>query len=237
MIVNQTMRAAVYTRVSTDEQAKEGFSLDAQHEKIQAYCKIHDLIPAGVYKDGGYSGRDTNRPAYQRMLKEIQSWDIILVYRMDRIHRNSRNFMAMMDSLQAKGKDFASVTENFDTTTAMGRFVMDIMQRIAQLESEVLGERTHMGMEEAKNQKFHVTRFPIGFQPIYNEKDHIVGFRPKLWTEKVLSDLENYGIERAIRLNKKEDGSKFTRQSLGRLKRNMDAFKAGKLLPNKVSDL
>jgi hypothetical protein len=67
---------------------------------------------------------------------------------MDRIHRNSRNFMHMMDQLRKEGKEFASVTESLDTSTAMGRFVMDIIQRIAQLESDQIGERTYVGMEQ-----------------------------------------------------------------------------------------
>jgi site-specific DNA recombinase len=67
---------------------------------------------------------------------------------MDRIHRNSRNFMAMMDDLRKGNQEFASVTESLDTSTAMGRFVMDIIQRIAQLESDQIGERTYVGMEQ-----------------------------------------------------------------------------------------
>ena len=71
---------------------------------------------------------------------------------MDRIHRNSVNFALMMDDLRAKGKEFTSMQDKFDTTTAMGRFVMDIMQRIAQLESEQIGERVKIGMEyKARN--------------------------------------------------------------------------------------
>src|SRR3989304_10186007 len=80
------------------------------------------------------------------MMEERDLWDTILVIKMDRIHRNSRNFMEMMDDLRRWGKNFASATESLDTSTAMGRFVMDIIQRIAQLESEQIGERVDMGM-------------------------------------------------------------------------------------------
>jgi len=76
------------------------------------------------------------------------SWDLIVILKMDRIHRNSVNFALMMDKLKSWGKGFASVQEAFDTTTAMGRFVMDIIQRIAQLESEQLSERVKMGMTQ-----------------------------------------------------------------------------------------
>ncbi len=139
-------RAALYARVSTEEQAQEGFSLDAQVRKMEAYCKVRGWEVAGRYRDEGASGRTTDRPEYRRMMSESDSWDILLVLKMDRIHRNSVNFTVMMDDLRAKGKEFNSMQDKFDTTTAMGRFVMDIMQRIAQLESEQIGERVKMGM-------------------------------------------------------------------------------------------
>ncbi len=139
---------AIYTRVSTEDQAKEGFSLAAQRERLEAYCRARDWRVAATYVDDGYSGRDIRRPAYHRMMEERESWDTILVLKMDRIHRNSRNFMDMMDNLRSWGKDFVSATESLDTSTAMGRFVMDIIQRIAQLESEQIGERVYMGMAQ-----------------------------------------------------------------------------------------
>jgi len=139
---------AIYTRVSTEDQAKEGFSLEAQRERLEAYCQARDWHVAATYVDDGYSGRDVRRPAYQRMMEERDRWDTILVLKMDRIHRDSRNFMEMMDNLRRWGKDFVSATESLDTSTAMGRFVMDIIQRIAQLESEQIGERVYMGMAQ-----------------------------------------------------------------------------------------
>lgn len=144
----QHVRAAIYTRVSTEDQAKEGFSLDAQLEKLRAYCTARGWDIAGEYVDEGYSGRKTRRPAYMRMMGDIEKWDALLVIKMDRIHRNSKNFMLMMEDLGKKGKEFVSMMESLDTSTAMGRFVMDIIQRIAQLESEQIGERVYIGMEQ-----------------------------------------------------------------------------------------
>lgn len=145
-------RVALYTRVSTEDQAKEGFSLDAQLERLRFYAKAQGWTVAGEYVDEGHSGRTTKRPQYTRMMDEIQAWDTLLVLKMDRIHRNSRNFMAMMDHLRKQKREFASVTESLDTSTAMGRFVMDIIQRIAQLESDQIGERTFIGMEQKAKQ-------------------------------------------------------------------------------------
>ncbi len=142
------MRAAVYVRVSTEEQAAEGYSLDAQKSVLEDYCIAEGWDVHDVYEDDGYSGRNDKRPAYRRMMDEMDKWDVILVIKMDRIHRNSRNFMAMMDRLNRNGKMFVSSTESLDTTNALGRFVVDMIQRLSQLESEQIGERTHMGMRE-----------------------------------------------------------------------------------------
>ncbi|MCX6650856.1 MAG: recombinase family protein [Methanomassiliicoccales archaeon] len=141
-------RVAIYTRVSTEDQAKEGYSLAAQKERLEAYCEAQGWDIAGYYIDDGHSGRNTRRPAYHRMMEEREKWDIILVLKMDRIHRNSKNFMTMMENLEKWGKKFSSMNESLDTSNAVGRFVVDIIQRIAQLESEQIGERTYMGMRQ-----------------------------------------------------------------------------------------
>jgi len=142
------MRAAIYVRVSTDDQAKEGFSLDAQTRRLEAYCRARGWDVQDTYRDEGHSARGIDRPEYSRMMSNKGLWDVLLVLKMDRIHRNSVNFALMMDDLRSNGKEFNSMQEKFDTTTAMGRFVMDIMQRIAQLESEQIGERVKVGMRE-----------------------------------------------------------------------------------------
>ncbi len=163
-------RAALYTRVSTEDQAKEGFSLDAQLDKLRAYCKARDWDIAGEYIDDGYSGRNTKRPAYRRLLKDIDKWDTLLVIKMDRIHRNSKNFMLMMEELKKDEKEFVSMTESLDTSTAMGRFVMDIIQRIAQLESEQIGERVYDGMAQKARTNGGALGFniPYGYNYINN---------------------------------------------------------------------
>ena len=77
------MRAALYVRVSTDDQANEGFSLDAQVKRLEAYCRVRGWEVSDVYRDEGYSGRNTERPEYQRMMADSDSWDTILVLKMD----------------------------------------------------------------------------------------------------------------------------------------------------------
>jgi len=164
----QIIRAAIYTRVSTEEQAKEGFSLDAQLEKLRSYCKARDWVIVGEYIDDGYSGRKIKRPAYLRMIEEMDKWDAILVIKMDRIHRNQKNFMIMMEQLNKNKKEFVSMSESFDTSTAIGRFVMNIIQGIAQLESEQIGERVYLGME----QKARTNGGMLGFNIPYGYDYH-----------------------------------------------------------------
>lgn len=161
------MRAAIYVRVSTEEQASEGYSISAQKEMLQDYCIVEGWEVAGVYEDDGYSGRSVKRPAYQRMMSEMDSWDVLLVIKMDRIHRNSRNFMNMMEALTKHGKMFVSQSEALDTTNALGRFVVDMIQRLAQLESEQIGERTYMGMREKAEtlDKAEEGKRTMGFTP------------------------------------------------------------------------
>jgi DNA invertase Pin-like site-specific DNA recombinase len=165
----ESVKVAIYTRVSTEDQAKEGFSLDAQLDKLRSYCKARDWIIADSYIDDGYSGRDIKRPAYSRMMEEMDKWDILLVIKIDRIHRNSKNFMLMMENLKKEGKEFVSMTESLDTSTAMGRFVMDIIQRIAQLESEQIGERVYIGMEQKARTNSGVLGFNIPFGYEYSD--------------------------------------------------------------------
>ncbi len=154
-------RAAIYVRVSTEDQAREGFSLEAQKERLISYCEAQGWDVAAVYADEGQSGRSSNRPEYKKMLEEKEDWDTILVMKMDRIHRNSKNFMIMMENLEKWGKKFTSMQESLDTSNAVGRFVVDIIQRIAQLESEQIGERTKMGMA----QKHESGNGLLGFNP------------------------------------------------------------------------
>ncbi|MES2154777.1 MAG: recombinase family protein [bacterium] len=169
------VRVALYTRVSTEDQAKEGFSLDAQLDRLRFYAKAQGWDVAGEYIDEGHSGRTTKRPQYMRMMEERGKWDTLLVLKMDRIHRNSRNFMAMMDQLRKENKEFASVTESLDTSTAMGRFVMDIIQRIAQLESDQIGERTYVGMEQKAKTRAGGLGKPAPFGYTYG---HVGGLEP-----------------------------------------------------------
>ncbi len=154
---NEQLRAAIYARVSTEDQAREGYSIAAQLKRLRSYCLARGWTVANEYVDDGFSGRSPERPEYKRMMHDKDIWDVVVVLKMDRIHRNSRNFTMMMDFLRSWNKEFNSTQENFDTTTAIGRFVMDTVQRIAQLESEQIGERVKVAMvQKALEKKGHL---------------------------------------------------------------------------------
>ena len=195
LLSSEDLRAAVYVRVSTEEQAQAGYSLDAQKENLINYSIAQGWTVSKVYEDDGYSGRNTRRPGYTEMLEEQDSWDVLLVVKMDRIHRNSRNFMEMMDGLEKNGKMFVSSSEALDTTNALGRFVVDMIQRIAQLESEQIGERTYMGMrEKAENlENTNTGKRTMGFNPPFGYGIVDGGLSPVADELNVVKDIfENY---------------------------------------------
>lgn len=168
-------KVALYTRVSTEEQAQGGFSLDAQLGKLRDYAKWEEWLIVGEYIDGGFTGRNINRPQYKQMMNDIDKWDAVLVLKMDRIHRNQKNFINMLEHLYKNGKEFVSAMEKFDSSTAMGRFVMNIMSLVAQLESEQIGERITIAMvQKAKSDTagFMNHKPPFGYRWDRKLKQH-----------------------------------------------------------------
>jgi len=143
------VRCAIYTRKSTDEGLNQDFnSLDAQREAGEAYIRSQmgegwSLLPA-QYDDGGYTGANMERPALKRLLSEIQAAkvDCVVVYKVDRLSRSIRDFARMMDVFDKQGVSFVSVTQQFNTTTSLGRLTLNILLSFAQFEREIISERT-----------------------------------------------------------------------------------------------
>src|SRR6202049_3161421 len=145
---NGTTRCAIYTRKSSEEGLEQEFnSLQAQREACEAFIKSqrHEgwvCLPDG-YDDGGLSGATMERPALQQLLAEIQAGrvDIVVVYKGDRLTRSLADFAKIVEILDAKGASFVSVTQQFNTTTSMGRLTLNVLLSFAQFEREVIGER------------------------------------------------------------------------------------------------
>lgn len=142
------LRCAVYTRKSSEEGLDQAFnSLDAQREAGLDYIKSQKhqgwVAVSSSYDDGGFSGGSTNRPALQRLLADIAAGriDVVVVYKVDRLSRSLADFARLMQDFDARGVSFVSVTQQFNTTTSMGRLTLNMLLSFAQFEREVAGER------------------------------------------------------------------------------------------------
>ena len=146
--VQKRVRCAVYTRKSTEEGLEQEFnSLDAQREAGESYVasQRHEgwiLVP-DHYDDGGFSGGTLERPGLKRLMKDIEMGkiDVVVVYKVDRLSRSLADFAKMVEIFYAHTVSFVSVTQQFNTTTSMGRLTLNILLSFAQFEREVIGER------------------------------------------------------------------------------------------------
>lgn len=162
-MVDDVVKAAIYCRVSTDDQSRRGYSMSAQERRVRAYAEARGWEVVGVYSDAR-SGKSLRRPGYLRMLEASGSWDVLMVWKIDRVHRNALNFSRMLAALQSAGKSFVAVYEELDSTTVYGAFAMDIIARLAQLESEQLGERVLDGMAQKVRSGGFLGRVPFGYR-------------------------------------------------------------------------
>jgi site-specific DNA recombinase len=145
---NGTVRCAIYTRKSSEEGLEQEFnSLQAQREACEAFItsQRHEgrvCLPK-VYDDGGFSGATIDRPALQQLLADLTAGrvDIVVVYKIDRLTRSLADFAKIVEILDARGASFVSVTQQFNTTTSMGRLTLNVLLSFAQFEREVIGER------------------------------------------------------------------------------------------------
>ena len=159
------IKAVGYVRVSTEEQAREGLSLDAQEEKIRAYCTAKGWRLVRIYRDEGFSGKDLNRPALQEMLRDLKANGIqaVVVAKLDRLTRSVRDLGYLIDDL-FDGVALASVEESLDTSGAGGRFVLNILGAVAQWERETISERTRNTLRYKRERGEWVGRVPYGFK-------------------------------------------------------------------------
>jgi site-specific DNA recombinase len=147
-VTETVVRCAIYTRKSSEEGLEQSFnSLDAQREACEAYIRSQQhegwrILPTG-YDDGGFSGGNLQRPALKRLLDDITAGkiDTIVVYKVDRLTRSLADFAKIVEQLDQRNVSFVSVTQQFNTTTSMGRLTLNVLLSFAQFEREVTGER------------------------------------------------------------------------------------------------
>ncbi|HKN42439.1 MAG TPA: recombinase family protein, partial [Propionibacteriaceae bacterium] len=239
---SKQVRCAIYTRVSTDQGLEQDFnSLDAQYDASQAYIRSQAhagwTLVRSKYDDAGFSGGNTDRPGLQRLLEDLRAGkvDIIVVYKVDRLTRSLVDFAKLVELFDRHGMSFVSVTQQFNTTTSMGRLTLNVLLSFAQFEREVTSERIRDKIAASKRKGLWVGGMaPLG----YDTKDRKITvndaeanrvrtiFRSYLdlgSLNLLMTDLRKRGIVtkvRTLKTGKMIGGIPFTRGPLAHLLRN-----------------
>ena len=203
----RTVRCAIYTRKSSEEGLEQEFnSLQAQREACEAFIESQRqegwvCLPAR-YDDGGFSGATMNRPALQQLLADIAAGrvDIVVVYKIDRLTRALADFAKIVEILDAKGASFVSVTQQFNTTTSMGRLTLNVLLSFAQFEREVIGERIRDKIAASKRKGMWMGGVPpLGYR-VHDRKLVIVDTEAEI----VRTIFRRYADLGSVRLLKEE---------------------------------
>jgi len=181
------MKAIGYIRVSTEEQARGGVSLDMQRAKIKTYAALEDMELIEIVGDEGISGCSIKiRPGVQKVLQAVRDKrvDAVIIYKLDRLARNTVEALEIARLMDRKSVALHSITEKLDTKSALGRFFFTLMASLAEMERGIISERIQAAMER-KREKFE----PCNNNPMY-------GYRIEDW--KVVPDPEEQAIVRRI---------------------------------------
>src|SRR3954467_12676297 len=242
MSTHKVVRCAIYTRVSTDQGLEQDFnSLDAQYDASQAYIRSQAhagwMLVRSKYDDGGFSGGNTDRPALQRLLDDVRGGkiDIIVVYKVDRLTRSLADFAKLVELFDEHKVSFVSVTQQFNTTTSMGRLTLNVLLSFAQFEREVTSERIRDKIAASKRKGLWVGGIvPLGYETkdrkivvVEEEAERVrTIFRRYLELGSLnllMADLRERGIVtkvRSLKTRRTVGGILFTRGPLAHLLRN-----------------
>ncbi len=192
----QTTQAVIgYCRVSTEDQAGNGVSLDAQRHRIEAYCTAHGLVLARVEEDAGISAKKTtNRLGLQRALSALRRGDAngFVAVKLDRLSRTTSDILDLVSRAEKEKWALHSIEERLDTESPHGRFVVTVLAALAQMEREQIGERTQTAMAELRRQgRKTSSRPPFGFR---FEGDRVVKVRSE---QKILKRMLRHHAEGA----------------------------------------
>ena len=151
MVEDKIYKTGIYLRVSTEEQAREGFSIHAQKEKLTSYANINDWDIYDFYIDDGISGKNiTDRPSINRLIEDVKCGNVnnVLIYKLDRLTRSVKDLINLIELFEKYNCSFNSVTEKLDTSNAVGRMFIKIIGIFAEFERENLAERVSFGYEQ-----------------------------------------------------------------------------------------
>ena len=160
------MQAIGYIRVSTERQADQGVSLDAQMAKVRAMATVQGLDLLDVIVDGGESAKSLRRPGIQTILAMVEKGEVkaIIVAKLDRLTRSVKDLCGLLELFEKRGVALVSVAESLDTATAAGRLVITIMGAVSQWEREAIGERTRDALRHKRAQGLRSGNIPYGYQ-------------------------------------------------------------------------
>jgi len=181
-MTDKPLKAIGYCRVSTEEQAREGVSLDAQAENIRRYCALYDLELVDVLIDKGRSGKDMDRPALRELMARVGQGavDAVVFYKLDRVGRNTVDILSFAETLKSAGVALHSVTERIDTTSAHGEFFFTLLAALATMERKQIAERTKAALAHKQDRGEWVGRPPAGY---YTAKGKLIALDPSLTTK------------------------------------------------------
>ena len=191
--------AAIYVRVSTEDQVKHGYSIAAQEEALKNYCAVLGYEVLKVYKDEGISAKDLkSRPAMQQLLKdaEAKKFAAIFIYKLDRFSRSLKDLILTIDQIKAWGIDFISLQDRIETASATGKLMFHIISAFAEFERNVIGERTKFGMDKKAREGIFVSKAPLGYK--FSNKQLVIDEKE---AKNILSIFKDF-IEKDTSLNK-----------------------------------
>lgn len=187
-----TIKAGLYIRVSSRAQAEEGYSLEAQERKLRDYCSFQGYGVYDIYKDEGISGKKaSSRPELQRLLQDAKAGHVqkIVVVKLDRISRNTRDMLNIVDELNKTNTGFICVNDNIDTSTATGNMFLTILSAVAQFESDIGRERTLSAKEELSKQgKFAGGNIAYGYNYDKDAKEFSINEHEEVIVTRIFSD-------------------------------------------------
>ena len=164
--------AAIYIRVSTEDQAMHGISLQAQEESLKNYCKALGYEIFRIYRDEGRSAKDIiHRPQMVQMLSdaEVKKFQAIFIYKLDRFSRSMMDLINTIDKLKEWGIDFVSMQDKIETTSASGKLMFHIISAFAEFERNITSERTRFTMKAKFQNGGLITKAPLGYRIINKE--------------------------------------------------------------------
>ncbi|MDN4081402.1 recombinase family protein [Paenibacillus polymyxa] len=160
-------KVAIYARVSTEEQAEHGYSIDAQLHTLRKYCELYGGEIIGEYVDRGVSGKSIKgRYELQRLLKDAEEskFNEVIVWKFNRMARKNIDLLHIVDLLEKNNIAFRSFSENFDTSTPMGRFALQMMGAVGELERNTIVDNVKMGHRQRAKMGFHNGKVPLGYK-------------------------------------------------------------------------